>query len=185
MLEQIKQWDRELFVYLNSLGLESYDSFWIFITNPAHWIPLYFIFFILYFTAFDWRKASFTGLFLMLAFFSTYILTNFVKNLALRLRPNNTPDLKDLIRVLQTPTNYSFFSGHAASSFVITTFVVLSLRHKYRWVYVFYLWPILFGWSRIYVGVHFPGDVFVGAVVGTSMAVIFYNIYQKAEKRFL
>lgn len=184
MWDQIRQWDRDLFVYLNSLGLESYDSFWIYVTTPQHWIPLYVIIFILYFLAYHWKKAGFTGLFLLAAFFTTYTLTNVVKNIADRLRPNNTPDLKDVIRILQTPTNYSFFSGHSASSFVVTTFVVLTLRHKYKWIYVLYLWPILFGMSRIYVGVHFPGDVFVGAMVGMIIAYVFYRIYQRTGKRF-
>lgn len=184
MLEQINKWDRDLFVFLNNLGIESYDSFWIFITNVRHWIPLYILFFILIFAAFYWKQALFNSLFLLAAFFSTLGFTNFVKNMALRLRPNNEPELLDLIRILQTPSNFSFFSGHASTSFVVTTFVILSLRKKYKWIYIFYLWPILFVWSRVYVGVHYPLDLMVGAIVGILFAWIFYKLYQLAGKRF-
>ncbi len=111
------------------------------------------------------------------------MLTTVVKTYVARLRPNNEPLLHDLIRVLQEPHNFSFFSGHAASSFSVTTFVVLSLRGMYKWVYIFYIWPILFASSRIFVGVHYPGDILVGAGVGVLMAGFVYHFYKKALVR--
>lgn len=184
MLEHLNKWDRQLFVYLNNLGIESYDSFWLFVTNVRHWIPLYILFFILFFIAFHWKKALFNSVFLLAAFFTTFGFTNFVKELSLRLRPNNEPDLLEIIRILQTPTNYSFFSGHASSSFVVATFVVLSLRKHYKWIYIIYIWPVLFVMSRVYVGVHYPLDLLVGALVGVLFALLFYSLYLFSGKRF-
>ena len=176
MLEQLNKWDRELFVFLNSLGIESYDAFWIFVTNFKHWIPLYLLFFIMFFVAFHWKKAILTSFFLVVSFVATMGFTFLVKTMSLRIRPNNQPELKDLIRILQEPTNYSFFSGHASGSFVAATFVVLCIKEKYKWIYVIYIWPILFVISRIYVGVHFPSDLIVGAMVGILFAHIFYRL---------
>jgi undecaprenyl-diphosphatase len=176
MLEQLNKWDRELFVFLNSLGIESYDAFWIFVTNFKHWIPLYLLFFIMFFVAFHWKKAILTSFFLVVSFVATMGFTFLVKTMSLRIRPNNQPELKDLIRILQEPTNYSFFSGHASGSFVAATFVVLCIKEKYKWIYVIYIWPILFVMSRIYVGVHFPSDLIVGALVGILFAHIFYRL---------
>ena len=184
MVEQLKNWDRELFVYLNSLGIEDYDAFWIFVTQIKHWIPLFILFFILYFLAFHWKKAAFTIVSLVASFATTLAFTNFTKAAVARLRPNNVTDLADVIRILQTPDNYSFFSGHASSSFVVTTFLVLTLREKYKWIYIMYLWPILFVMSRIYVGVHYPGDILVGAFVGTVIAFLFYKSYQQFLIRY-
>jgi undecaprenyl-diphosphatase len=184
MLDELYKWDRELFIYLNSLGIESYDGFWIFVTNIRHWIPLYIFFFIMFFIAFYWKKAIFTSLFLLASFAATLSFTNIVKNLVVRLRPNNEPELADLIRILQSPTNYSFFSGHASSSFVVTTFVVLSLREHYKWIYVVYLWPVIFVISRVYVGVHYPLDLIVGSIVGILFGFLFYKLYPLSGKRF-
>lgn len=185
MWQQLKQWDRELFVYLNSLGIESYDYFWIFVTRIENWIPFYIFLFLLYFLAFHWKKASFSSLFLLAAFLTTWGFTNAVKVMLVRLRPNNNPELLDLIRILQEPTNYSFFSGHASSSMVASTFVVLTLKDKYPWIYGVYIWPLLFIMSRIYVGVHYPSDLLVGALVGLTFAFIFFWLYNRSGRRFI
>ena len=95
------------------------------------------------------------------------------------MRPNNVEALGELIRILQKPTNYSFFSGHASSSFSVTTFVVLALRKYTKWIYLAYIWPLIFVMSRIYVGVHYPSDIFVGALVGTAFAFFFYFLCRK------
>ena len=81
MWDQIEEWDRQLFVYLNNLGIEKYDTFWIFVTNPAHWIPVFIVFFLLFFIAFHWKKGLFTSLFLLLTVAVTYGFTNLVKAL--------------------------------------------------------------------------------------------------------
>lgn len=185
MLEQLNQWDRELFVFFNSFGIKSHDQFWIFVTKIENWIPLYIAFFVFYFIAFHWKKASFTSLFLIAAFLTTLGFTNLVKNLLVRLRPNNEPELVDLIRILQTPTNYSFFSGHASSSFVVATFVVLTLKERSKWIFLVYLWPVLFLFSRLYVGVHYPSNLIVGCIVGVIFAFIFYWLYNRSGKRFI
>lgn len=179
MWKQLQQWDRELFVYLNSLGIEDYDSFWIFVTKIEHWIPLYLLFFALFFFAYRKRKGIIGVGLTILVFAITLAITDVVKIIVGRLRPNNVPELTDLIRILQTPGNFSFFSGHAAVSFAVTTFVVLALRGYFKWIYIFYIWPILFIMSRILVGVHYPGDILVGALVGTTIAFIFWKFVGK------
>ncbi|MGC1516603.1 MAG: phosphatase PAP2 family protein [Maribacter sp.] len=178
MLESILEWDREAFIYLNSLGIEQYDFFWSTVTKFPPWIPLFVLFLALFFVKFPKRDALFivTTLFVMVFFVAT--LTDLTKEVVGRLRPNNNEQMNTLIRILRSPTGYSFFSGHASSSFSVTTFVVLFLRRHFKWVYLFYIWPLLFVMSRIYVGVHFPIDILVGALVGMGSAVLFYKLYQ-------
>lgn len=174
MLETLKHWDRELFVYLNSLGIERFDSFWLYVTKIDSWTPLFIFFFLLIFYYYKGRKAVIVSIFLIVTFAATFLFTSIVKDYVARLRPNNVEAFAELIRILQKPSNYSFFSGHASSSFSITTFMVLALRKFTKWIYLAYLWPLIFVMSRIYVGVHYPSDIFVGALVGTVFAFVFY-----------
>jgi undecaprenyl-diphosphatase len=181
MLQTLKEWDRELLVWLNSIGIENWDNFWLFITHIESWFALFIYFFILIFHFYGFKKGCIVlfGLFATVAI--TIAFTDFAKDFVARLRPNNVEALGDFIRVLQKPTNYSFFSGHASSSFAITTYIVLSLQKYHKYVYLFYLWPLLFVLSRIYVGVHYPSDIFVGTLVGTSIAVGVFGLIRKVK----
>ncbi|UAB81412.1 phosphatase PAP2 family protein [Marixanthomonas sp. SCSIO 43207] len=182
MFEILKEWDRELFVFLNSLGIKQFDDFWITVTQIETWTPLFLLFTFLIFYYFKWKRGGAIFFFLLLTFGITIFVTGEVKNYFERLRPNNVESLSEIIRILQKPSNYSFFSGHASSSFSITTFMVLVLREKTKWVYLFFLWPLIFVTSRIYVGVHYPSDIFVGALVGTVFAFLFYKLCKLALK---
>lgn len=183
MYETLKNWDRDLFIWLNSLGIEDYDGFWIFVTQVDHWIPLFSFFIFLIFYFYGWKKGAVVFVFLLLTVAVTILFTDFVKEYKQRLRPNNVEALSSVIRILQKPENYSFFSGHASSSFAIVTYLALVLRNKTKWIYLAYLWPLIFVMSRIYVGVHYPSDIFVGAFVGTSFAFLGYYGYRKVLQK--
>jgi len=183
MFDTLKRWDREMFVYLNNLGIEKFDDFWIFVTQIESWTPLFIFFTFLIFYFYKRKKGSLVFLLTVLTFLITLFFTDFVKDFVGRLRPNNDSSLTEFIRALQRPTTFSFFSGHASSSFAITTFLVLILRTFSKWVYLFYLWPILFVTSRIYVGVHYPSDILVGVAVGVFFAFVGYFISEKILKK--
>lgn len=183
MFETLKKWDSELFVFLNGLGIEGFDGFWLFATQPKNWIPLFILFFILIFYYYRYKQGVIVALFLIATVAVTMFFTEMIKDYVARLRPNNVKAFGELIRILQKPSNYSFFSGHASSSFSIVTFVVLMLRKFTKWVYLIYLWPLIFAMSRIYLGVHYPSDIFVGALVGTVFGWTFYIFCNKTLNR--
>ncbi|MBC2839057.1 phosphatase PAP2 family protein [Robiginitalea sp. SC105] len=177
MLDRILQWDREAFIYLNGLGIEQFDAFWAAVTDISTWIPLFLLFFLLILRLFPIRQGLVMGATTVLLVLFILWFTEFTKEFVARLRPNNDAEINTLIRILRSPTNYSFFSGHASSSFSVTTLMVLFLRNRLRWAYLFYLWPLLFALSRIYVGVHYPVDILVGAIVGLLTGWGFYRLY--------
>ncbi|SNZ01900.1 phosphatase PAP2 family protein [Flagellimonas pacifica] len=176
MLEQLLKWDKDIFTYLNGLGVQEYDEFWTMITEISNWIPLFLLFIVIFILKFPKRKAFFNILTVTsVALFITF-LTHLIKIWVKRPRPCNDENLNSFIRILKTPIDYSFFSGHASSSFAITTVVFLLLRNKVKWAWIFFIWPLLFSYSRIYVGVHFPLDILVGALIGTISGILFYKV---------
>jgi len=175
MIESLKQLDRDIFVYLNGLGMEKYDGLWVFVTQVSNWIPLVILFFILIFHFYKRKQALTVIVYLLVVVALTVSITAIVKDWVARPRPGEVEAFRGLIRVLQEPSRHSFFSGHASYSFAITTYVVLSLKSYTKWIYFSFLWPILFVMSRIYVGVHYPSDIIVGALVGATIAFAGYK----------
>jgi len=144
MLKKLIDWDIDTFVYLNSLGSEPYDFFWSTITTITTWIPLFILFFIFISLNNTKRETFFKTLTVILLIFFITSITGFTKELVQRLRPNNNIAINTFIRIVKDPSSYSFFSGHSSSSFSITTLIVLFLRKKVKWSWVFYTWPLLF-----------------------------------------
>jgi len=179
MWELFKKWDTEAFVYLNSLGSEPYDSFWIFVTQIDSWVFLFVLFGFVIFRFFPRRKGWIVTGFLLVTAILTFFVKFITKLSVERLRPSHNPVLSDTIRVLQFPVDFSFFSGHASVSFAVVTFLVYTLKPSTKWVYLFFIWPILFSFSRIYVGVHYPSDILIGAGIGTLMGYIVYRIQKE------
>lgn len=175
MFQKLLQWDREAFIYLNGLGKEKYDSFWSLVTEISTWIPLFVLFAILFAHRFPKQKALLNIIAVIAVTIFITILTYLSKILVQRARPCNDETLNSFIRILKTPIDYSFFSGHASSSFAITTMFFLLMRTKIKWAWIFFLWPLLFAYSRIYVGVHFPLDILVGALMGVFSAILVYK----------
>ena len=175
MLRSLRYWDQDLLVWLNNLGSESFDDFWIFVTQIESWTPLflYFIGVLLYY--YKGEKGIVLLLGGVITFLITLAITDVTKIFVQRIRPNNIDHLLDVIRVLKDPTGYSFFSGHASSSFSIVVYVVLCVRNFSPWVYLTFIWPLLFSLSRIYVGVHYPSDLLVGALVGSLIAFLIFG----------
>ena len=179
MLERLLEWDKEIFVYLNNLGIEQYDTFWTVATEIKSWTPLFILFFVLIIMAYPGREAIYKSLTVLLLLFFVLLLTHITKEFVERLRPNDNEQLQHLIRILTTPKGFSFFSGHAATSFSITTLTVLFLRKKMKWIWLLYFWPLIFSFSRIYVGVHYPFDIITGLAVGVVLAFVFYRVYNR------
>ena len=185
MFEQLIDLDRDLLLYLNNAGHVSWDPFFLTITLSTLWIPLFLYFIWLAFTALNrpsFYNTIWTALLLIL---SVALFGFFVKYSIARPRPHQLLDFATQLRVLKPISGYSFFSGHAASSFAIVTFLCLVLRRLRPWVYGFYIWAFLYSYSRIYLGVHFPLDSLVGALFGTSFALFFYRGLQFKKWTFL
>jgi undecaprenyl-diphosphatase len=180
LIESLLQKDTELLIFLNNLGSEQWDGFWLALTNPFHWSPLFvFIIFLIY-KKFGWKNGSLMILFLIgLVAFSDQF-TNFIKHSFERSRPCRTVGVIEQLRSFTyKPGGYSFYSGHASLSMTFTIFIILLFKKHYKYIVFLIIFPLLFGYSRIYLGVHYPLDVFTGYMAGILWGYVFYRL-QKA-----
>ncbi|TXI65625.1 MAG: phosphatase PAP2 family protein [Flavobacterium sp.] len=177
MLEQLINLDKELFLFLNGLGSEQFDSFWQIITKQIYWSPLFIGVFYLIQKKVGWKGLGIIVLFLAALITFTDQITNLFKYSFERLRPCNDLEVNQIARIVEKRSSFSFFSGHASNSFATTTFVVLILRKYYKHTYLLFLFPLIFAFSRIYLGLHFPGDILTGYVFGAIFGFVCYKLY--------
>jgi undecaprenyl-diphosphatase len=183
LLQDIIQIDQNLLIYLNNLGSTKWDSLWLFITNQFFWTPLFILIFYLTIKSYGWKTGGFLILSMIVLVAFSDQFTNFIKNTVQRSRPNNNEEIKHLLRVLINPQSYSFMSGHATTSTFFSVYVLLLLKDNYKYIYLILFFPLVFSYSRLYLGVHFPIDIFVGILIGVTFANLYFILSKKVIKK--
>lgn len=180
-LEGILQADQRLFVGINQEWTSSFtDGLFPFLREAEIWVPFY-LFLLVFITLNFGKKGWFWSLSLiMTAVVSDLFSSHLMKSLLFRLRPCQDPNLADTIRVLASycPVSSSFTSSHACNHFALATFIFLTLRHTSRWWGLVFAWAFLISYAQIYVGVHFPIDVFCGGVLGSGIGYITSRLFR-------
>lgn len=179
MLEKVLAFDTQLFVFLNGLGTATYDGFWLFITKQSNWTPFFLMLLFLVYKKLGTKPTLTLLLFVALLLLVSDQTCNLFKYTFQRLRPCNNPEIKSVIRVVKSSDTFSFFSGHAANSMATMTFLFLLLKKYYRYSFLLFLFPLIFAYSRIYLGLHYPLDIVTGYLFGASFGFIAYKLYQK------
>lgn len=179
MLEKIIDLDKKLFVFLNSFGSETFDGLWLIITKQIYWTPFFLLIFYLLQKKLGWKNFLYYILFTAVLILICDQTANFFKDTFQRLRPCNDPEIKDVIRIVKSSATKSFFSGHATNSMATTVFAYLILNKYYKYGFLLFLFPLIFAYSRIYLGLHFPSDILTGYAFGATFGFVFYKIYQK------
>lgn len=179
MLEKIIHLDKELLIFLNGLGSPTYDGLWLIITNQLSWTPVFLLVFYLLQKKLGWKKFGYYILFTALLVLVCDQTANLFKHTFERLRPCNDDEINGIIRIVKSSPSFSFFSGHATNSMATAFFSFNILRKHYKHSYLLFLFPLIFAYSRIYLGLHFPGDVLTGYAFGATFGFICYKLYQK------
>ena len=156
--------------------------FWI--TNKYTWFPLYFLLVVVVVAKYRTR-----GLLMCLGIglavgLSDHVTSGLMKPFFARLRPCQVPEWQTLVHtVAGCGGRYGFASSHASTTFALATTVWLMLRPWSLWFGAAFGWSALVAYSRVYVGVHYPLDILVGAAVGVLVGWLVYQLYRWGTPR--
>ncbi len=166
-----------LYFFNHSLSSGVLDSFFLLITNVKNWYLAYVILLgICFFKGGAKGKFAVAGVILLIVF-CDQLSHNVLKEIFERLRPCNT--LEDIITPAGCGGTYSFPSNHAFNNFAAATFFFL-LYKNLKWI--LYSAALLISISRVYLGLHYPSDIFAGALVGILFGYLFAILVIKANK---
>jgi undecaprenyl-diphosphatase len=180
-MENLQKIDEYFFRLINSSGWEQMDELMILISSKWFWIPLYlFILYKLY--------SKFSGSFIkilfslgLLIFLADFGSVNLFKEIFQRARPCYTLEGIRVVDGCGGP--FGFISSHAANSFAIAFFIALLFRNYWGFS-VLFSWAVIIGFSRIYLGVHYPFDILGGMIWGLFVSLLVYYIYKMKIKDF-
>ena len=187
MLEQILEYERGAFLWLNGNHNSFWDSFmWIY-TGQIVWIPVLLLFIFLLFYKQDWKEPLLIVLSIVLVItLCDQISSSIFKPFFMRFRPTHHPDFMNYVHIVNEYRGgkYGFISGHATNAFGFATFALLLFRNHLFTVTIL-IWSTLMAYTRIYLGVHFLSDIIPGALVGMLLGFSVYKLYVLLRRKLL
>jgi membrane-associated phospholipid phosphatase len=173
--------DQQLFHFINhDMSNWFFDMLMPVLRNRLVWIPLYVFIFV--FCLWRYKKQGIIIIILLAltAGLADYGSATIIKSFFKRVRPCNTPQLTELVQRVDCGTGYSFPSSHAADHFALAVFLSIVFYRRYKWVLpVSLIWAASISFAQVYVGVHYPIDVTVGAIYGALVGLLFGWIYKR------
>jgi len=186
MIESIRDWDEKAFLWLNSFHSDGLDLIVLQLTQTITWIPLYLLLLYLIYRKDPKNMAWVIGGVMLTILLADQVSSGFMKPYFERLRPCHDPQWVGLIHNYgRCGGLYGFVSSHAANTFGMATFLTLILRKKQKGIYWLFLYALVVSYSRIYLGVHYPLDVFFGALVGVLSAYLSWAIVVLLKRKII
>ncbi|WP_289054332.1 phosphatase PAP2 family protein [Carboxylicivirga marina] len=186
LLQSLIELDTELLLFLNSFHNGFWDNFFWMFTSKEVWLPLYLTLAYVIF-----KNHGLKGLVTILSIGLLIVLcdqisTNVFKQGFERLRPSRDEDLQFLVHLINGKRGgmYGFVSSHSTNSFGLAIFTSLLFRNRTYSIFIF-SWAAINAYSRVYMGVHYPGDIIGGMLLGLILGRIVYGIYLRVLPRFV
>ena len=186
MLDKLIELDKEFFVYLNDMQSPFWDPIMIFASDKYVWVPFYLG--LIGYVIWKYKKQSIPMLLLavLTVALADSVTSGIFKPYFARLRPCHDQTLSEVINIVSgCGGKFGFMSSHAANAFGFAVFFNLILSDRYTiFKVILVVWAVIVSYSRIYLGVHFPGDVVGGAIVGSFAAYLCYLGYNIVIKKY-
>ena len=183
-MEEIILEDKQAMIFLNNLGSSTFDPFWILVSEKWFWIPLYVIFLYFLYKNFNKKSLFYILLFVALGITASDQIANIFKFGFERLRPCHDPSLEGLLREVKCGGKFGFYSAHSSNSFFVATYLTILLGKKIKQLpYFLFVWAAIVAYSRVYLGMHFPGDIIIGAIMGILLALFFGVLAKKVIRK--
>ena len=184
-LQRLVDIDKQMMLTLNGSNSLYMDGVMKIYTSTVVWIPVALLLLFVVMKNNSPRGTILSVFAVALTIVATdQVSSHLIKPLVARLRPCNDPTIMHLIDTFNNyrSAGYSFTSSHACNSFGIFAIVSLIVRNRTLSLSLL-LWACINSYSRIYLGVHFPGDILCGAIIGSVIGVVIYLIYAFVRKR--
>ena len=171
--------DTDILLWINGHHTEWLDGVMWYISQAWVWIPLYVVLIGLLIWRFGWKWGLVYTVALVAAVgLSDWISSGVIKHLVCRPRPTHEPALEGLVHVVNGYVGgaYGFVSSHAANTMSLAVLFGLiwnKINHQAWWLLSY---VVVNCYSRMYLGVHYPGDILGGLLVGTVMAFVVYGL---------
>ncbi len=185
MIDSLIQFDQELFLTLNGMHNAFFDRVMFWVSDTLIWVPFYA--FLIY------RVVKMHNARILMVLVPTIALlilcadqssVQWFKEVFLRPRPCHEPALEGLVHTVNNKCGgaFGFVSSHATNSFAVAVFVLLIYK-EVGWTAGLLLWAALVSYSRVYLGVHYPGDILGGAILGSLWGGIWYLIFHQLRQK--
>jgi len=178
----LKSWDKALFLYLNGIHSPLWDYTMTLFTLTSTWLLFYGLIFFFVGKKYD-KKSLFIFVSLALLILCSDQLAGLLKHTIQRLRPSNDPAVSPFTHVFfNKGGEFGFVSAHAANLFAFATFTIRLFKNtRYTWFILF--WASIIVYSRIYLGLHYPGDILGGIVLGVIVGSLIYKLLKYSESK--
>ena len=178
--------DQQLLLAMNGSDSAWLDQVMLYVTRTSTWIPLMVVLLIVLLRNRSWREVLLFVVFLSLVILlCDQFASTLCKPLFQRFRPSHEPALEQLVDLVGDRRGglYGFISSHAANTFGAFAFISLYLRRTavttlqvLPAVVAVLLWACLSSYSRIYLGLHYPGDILCGALAGLLIGYLLFRL---------
>lgn len=171
MIDWLNTIDTQVFLALNGLHAPYFDVFMKLFTGKWIWVPMYAAVLFAVVRNYRWRQTLAVLVCVALAItIADQVCATLIRPEVCRLRPSNPENpLSEMVHIVggYRGGSYGFPSCHAANSFALASFLTLLFANRKLSLFIF-VWAVLNSYSRVYLGVHYPGDLLVGAIIGTA-----------------